>query len=68
MYDGRKKETFEAVLNAISNGSLDVKPLITERIPLGEYDKIYGDMGASKSIASILEYNETQAPVSTVTD
>ena len=62
-----EKRNFEAVLNAISNGSLDVKPLITERIPLGEYDKIYGDMGASKSIASILEYNETQAPVSTVT-
>ena len=61
-----EKRNFEAVLNAISNGSLDVKPLITERIPLLEYNKIYGDMGASKSIASILEYNTTGAPVSTV--
>jgi predicted dehydrogenase/threonine dehydrogenase-like Zn-dependent dehydrogenase len=61
-----EKRNFEAVLNAISNGSLDVKPLITEKIPLREYNTIYGDMGASKSIASILEYNDTKAPVSTV--
>ena len=44
-----------------------MKPLITERVPLREYNTIYGDMGASKSIASILEYNETKTPVSTVT-
>ena len=61
-----EKRNFEAVLNAISNGSLDVKPLITKKIPLREYNTIYGDMGASKSIASILEYNDTKAPVSTV--
>ena len=61
-----EKRNFEAVLNAISNGSLNVKPLITEKIPLREYNTIYGDMGASKSIASILEYNDTKAPVSTV--
>jgi predicted dehydrogenase/threonine dehydrogenase-like Zn-dependent dehydrogenase len=62
-----EKRNFEAVLKAISNGALDVKPLITERIPLLEYNKIYGDMAASKSIASILEYNDTKAPVVTVT-
>ncbi|QOD62070.1 bi-domain-containing oxidoreductase [Polaribacter haliotis] len=61
-----EKRNFDAVLNAISNGSLDVKPLITERIPLGDYNKIYGNMGTSKSIASILEYNQTEKPVSTV--
>ena len=61
-----EKRNFEAVLNAISNGSLDVKPLITEKIPLRKYNTIYGDMGASKSIASILEYNDTKAPVSKV--
>ena len=61
-----EKRNFEAVLNAISNGSLDVKPLITERIPLADYNKIYGDMGASKSIASILEYSTKEKPVSTV--
>ena len=62
-----EKRNFEAVLKAISTGALDVKPLITERVPLGEYDRIYGDMGASKSIASILEYNDTKAPVAAVT-
>ncbi|MGY8910564.1 MAG: bi-domain-containing oxidoreductase [Flavobacteriales bacterium] len=61
-----EKRNFDAVLNAISNGSLDVKPLITERIPLADYDKIYGNMGTSKAIASILEYNTTEEPVSTV--
>ncbi|UII77597.1 bi-domain-containing oxidoreductase [Flagellimonas sp. HMM57] len=62
-----EKRNFEAILNAISKGTLDVKPLITERIPLKNFNKIYGDMGNSKSIASILEYDETEAPVNTVT-
>ena len=62
-----EKRNFEAVLKAISKGALDVKPLITERVPLENIEKIYGDMGASKSIASILEYNDTKAPVSAVT-
>lgn len=51
-----EKRNFEAVLNAISKKTLDVQPLITDRIPLDEYQKIYGDMSNSKSIASILEY------------
>ena len=62
-----EKRNFEAVLNAMSKGVLNVKPLITERIPLIDYQKIYGDMGNSKSIASILEYNATEEPTSTVT-
>ena len=62
-----EKRNFEAVLNAMAKGALDVKPLITERIPLIDYQKIYGDMGNSKSIASILEYNATEEPTSTVT-
>ncbi len=61
-----EKRNFEAILTAISKGTLDVKPLITERIPLKDYQKIYGDMGNSKSIASILEYDSTEEPTSTV--
>ncbi|WP_136482665.1 bi-domain-containing oxidoreductase [Cognatitamlana onchidii] len=61
-----EKRNFEAILNSISKGTLDVKPLITERIPLAEYQKIYGDMKNPKSIASILEYNDTKSPQSTV--
>ena len=52
-----QKRNFEAVLNAISKKKLDVNSLITERLPLDEYQKIYRDMSNSKSIASILEYN-----------
>ncbi len=62
-----EKRNFEAVLNTISKGTLDVKPLITERIPLNEYQRIYGDMKNSKSIASIIEYNNTEKPRTTVT-
>ncbi len=36
-----EKRNFDAILNAISKGTLNVKPLITERIPLKEFDKIY---------------------------
>ncbi len=61
-----EKRNFEAILSALSKGNLDVKPLITERIPLNDYKKIYGDMKNSKSIASIIEYNTTDAPQSTV--
>ncbi len=61
-----EKRNFEAILNAISNGKLKVQPFITERIPLKDYQVIYGNMKSSRSIASILEYGSTAAPVSTV--
>jgi len=61
-----EKRNFQAILNAISKGRLNVKPLITENIPLNEYQKIYGDMNGSNSIASIIEYNDTQLPESTI--
>ena len=56
-----EKRNFEAVLNAISRGRLNVQSLITERLPLEEYLKIYGNMNGG-SIASILEYG-SQATV-----
>lgn len=52
-----EKRNFETVLQAISSGQLSVKPLITERVPLEEYQRIYGNIGQSKSIASIIEYS-----------
>lgn len=61
-----EKRNFEAVLKAISKGTLKVKPLITERVSLLDFQKIYGDMSNSKSIASILEYDNTEEPVNTV--
>ena len=61
-----EKRNFEAVLNAISNKTLDVKPLITQRVKLKDYLKIYGDMSNSKSIASILEYSPTKNDQKTI--
>ena len=51
-----EKRNFEAVLHAISSGNVDVKPLITEKVPLEEYNEIYGDMRKTGSIASLLVY------------
>ena len=61
-----EKRNFEAVLQAIAKGQLDVKSLITERIKLADYLQIYGDMRKSGSIASILEYDTHKAPDSVV--
>ena len=61
-----EKRNFEAVLQAIARGQLDVKSLITERVKLADYLQIYGDMRKSGSIASILEYDTHKAPDSVV--
>ena len=61
-----EKRNFETVLQLISSGKLAVKELISEVIPLEEYDKIYGDIGNSKSIASIIKYNENNTPEYTI--
>ena len=52
-----EKRNFEAILQAIATGNLDVKSLVTEKIPLEEYSRIYGEIGKSRSIASILTYS-----------
>ena len=59
-----EKRNFEAVLHAISSGSLNVKELITEIVDLADYNKIYGNIGQSKSIASILKYPDADIPLS----
>jgi len=51
-----EKRNFEAVLHSISSGNVDVKSLITEKVPLEDYHKIYDDMQKAGSIASILVY------------
>ena len=61
-----EKRNFETILQLISTGKLAVKELISEIIPLEEYDKIYGDIGNSKSIASIIKYNEHNTPEYTI--
>lgn len=53
-----EKRNFEAVLQAISIKAINVESLITERVNLNDYLKIYSDMHGNNSIASILVYPE----------
>ncbi len=53
-----EKRNFQAILEAISMGSIQVKPLITELVQLSKYESIYNQIGSSKSIASLLQYDE----------
>lgn len=53
-----EKRNFETILQALSSKQIQVTPLITERVPLEEYLKIYGNIGQSRSIASILLYQQ----------
>jgi len=61
-----EKRNFETILQLISTKKLNVKELISETIFLEEYDKIYGDIGNSKSIASIIRYNKNNTPEHTI--
>lgn len=53
-----EKRNFETILTAISTHKLHVKEMISEIIPLDQYQNIYGSIGSSKSIASIISYSE----------
>lgn len=56
---------FQAVLQFLATGQLQVKSFITERVPLADYQKIYGDLKSPGRIASLLTYSE-QADLSPV--
>ena len=53
-----EKRNFEAVLQTLEAGSLDVRQLITEEVDLQDYAQIYGDMRKQGSIASIIRFPE----------
>ena len=57
-----EKRNFETILQLISSGKLAVKELISEVVPLEDFNKVYGDIGNSKSIASIFKYKESNTP------
>ncbi len=61
-----EKRNFEAVLNAISKKNLNVISLITERVSLNNFHKIYDNISNSKSIASILEYSSSKEQKSNI--
>lgn len=65
-----EKRNFEAILTAIESGQLEVEPLITERVPLVDYNTIYANIGKSSSIASLLVYENAvdSSPVVTLSN
>ncbi len=54
-----EKRNFEAVLNAVAKGRLDVKGLISEEIELDDYGNIYNNIDKAKGIAYVLKYPAT---------
>ncbi|MFD0863124.1 bi-domain-containing oxidoreductase [Sungkyunkwania multivorans] len=61
-----EKRNFETVLQLIASGKLNVKDLVSEVVPIEEYDKVYGDIGNSTSIASIFKYDENAIPENSI--
>jgi predicted dehydrogenase/threonine dehydrogenase-like Zn-dependent dehydrogenase len=56
-----EKRNFESILQALAQKSLNVLPLITEKVALADFQQIYADLTKSKSIASILVYPENES-------
>ncbi|MBO0934956.1 bi-domain-containing oxidoreductase [Fibrella sp. HMF5335] len=64
-----ENRNFQTILQLLGSGQLRVKPLITEVVPLADYQQIYGKMGGKStgdvgSIASLLSYPEAVATLS----
>ncbi|MEP7377729.1 MAG: bi-domain-containing oxidoreductase [Chitinophagaceae bacterium] len=57
-----EKRNFDAVLQAITTGRLQVKSMITEVVPFDAYQTIYSQLNSKKSIASILKYDAGLQP------
>lgn len=55
-----EKRNFEAILQTISNGGLNVDSLVSEVVDLADYEQIYGNMRKKGVIASILKYPEEE--------
>jgi predicted dehydrogenase/threonine dehydrogenase-like Zn-dependent dehydrogenase len=53
------QRNFQAVLQAISAGKLQVSPLVTEKVPLSAFRSIYDKINESNAIASLLTYPES---------
>ena len=61
-----EKRNFNAILQAISTGKLEVRSLITEHIALSDYKDVYDNIGNKDSIASLLIYPANSNDCSTV--
>lgn len=63
-----EKRNFQAVLQSLSLKQLKVNPLITERVALKDYQKIYGNLNKKGTIASILEFSKNKKKISHTID
>lgn len=61
-----EKRNFETILSALAEGALVVDHLITEEVPLEDYNQIYDNMSGSSSIASIINYSPDSDTVTKV--
>lgn len=60
-----EQRNFEAVLDMMSDGRLDVAPLISHRFPIGDAARAYEVVsGAAASLGILLEYPEPAGPAS----
>ncbi|GAA4406119.1 bi-domain-containing oxidoreductase [Nibrella viscosa] len=62
-----ENRNFQTILYLLSTGQLDVKPFISEVVPLAEYQTIYGQISRSRAIASLLRYPVEEPVQSAVT-
>lgn len=60
------KRNFESVLYALSTGSLQVQPLITETVQFNDAPAWYTRMGAADTIAAVIQYKEQTETRSTL--
>lgn len=64
-----ENRNFQTILQLLHTGQLQVDPLITEVVPLADYQQIYGQLGhpaeSSARIASLLRYPDACHPLRT---
>jgi predicted dehydrogenase len=61
-----EKRNFQAVLQALATGGLNVDPLISKTVQLQNFKEIYSDLGNPQTIACLLDYPEQPAIKHTV--
>jgi len=55
-----ENRNFQAILSAIAEKRIDVRPLITEKIQFEDYRKVYGELKRKDTIASVFIYSEKE--------
>ena len=60
-----EQRNFEAVLHALATKQLNVTPLITQQIPLNNYEQVYEGLDG-KVIAALLQYDIAQQHATTI--